>query len=388
MFFAFFGFEFDDGHAVHRAVLVNFDDLALDLDAVLLQVVGFEQKAKAVVGDTEPGKSDDEAHVRGNLECVHGYAYSRKALASMVFRLEDAPEKGIAVSMKFNYQPALVIFLFIAMFTIAAAAPVGKVFQVKGNTVEITGPGVAGLKTGAALQIVTAGGKVDIRVKQTFHSKVTATVTAGNAAAIAKGDAVFIKGKEPVKVVEPVSAPKEDPVPVMKTLLRHTEEMTPGWDIFTVNKGRVAISYLVQGTPSATLEAPGIPLKVRFEVTLSGTEPNHEYTAGMHLFNGTDLSAMPEDTPLGYNVGQAGSSASREGVTAVLIARDFGPVKTDAQGNGTAAFEYDMPAGQFHFQFTIRSGQCLPDKRIFTECNTVFRSGQSFGKGLIHFKYP
>lgn len=93
VFFALFCFELDHGHSVHRAILVNFNDLTFDLNTVLLQIIGLEQKAETIICDAYAGQRDDKAYVRGRFESVHGYAYCREPLPSTVFVNTAAVER-------------------------------------------------------------------------------------------------------------------------------------------------------------------------------------------------------------------------------------------------------------------------------------------------------
>lgn len=255
-----------------------------------------------------------------------------------------------------------------------AAAPVGKVFRKQGNTVEITGAGIARLTEGAALTIVTRSGTVDIRVQRAFHTKVAAVVVQGAAGNIAAGDAVYIKGTEPGSTPSEPKVQAAEGVGDLAVLSSNIVALTPGWDIFALPTAKVSASFFPLGQN-------GVATKVRFEFSLTGAERNHEYTVGIHLFHPTDAAVSPVPVSIGYAVGRP-APVEREGHTALVAARDFGTITTDASGNATVAFEYTMPAEDMHFQFTVRTGVCLPAKRKTAGCNVVFRSGGRYGDRL------
>jgi len=76
-----------------------------------------------------------------------------------------------------------------------------------------------------------------------------------------------------------------------------------------------------------------------FKVTfhLSGSKPNYEFTAGVHLFNPANITARPNVSGFGGLPLVGEGLNGRDGKSAYGIAYDFGSLKTNASGDGFAA---------------------------------------------------
>ena len=153
--------------------------------------------------------------------------------------------------------------------------------------------------------------------------------------------------------------------------------LSPGWDIFNDRLSSGEVNW-------KTVEGQGANnFQVVFQ--LRGARPNHEYTAGVHLFNPANLTARPAYPRFaGLEVGGEGV-VNREGKPAYVIAWDFGGLRTDSNGNGTASFQLAVPQGTYHVQFTVRiggSGTCHTARGITHGCSAVYRTGGRFAQNF------
>jgi hypothetical protein len=158
-----------------------------------------------------------------------------------------------------------------------------------------------------------------------------------------------------------------------------TETLTPGWDAkdHPLQTGKV--------TWSARAGSSG---RLAFSATyvLKGAKPNHRYVAGVHFFEplGSKVEAVSEFG--GWRLPGNPEVLSREGVSAMVTsAWDFGVLQTDTQGNASASFSFDVPAREYHLQFSVRRGECKPAEGRTHGCAAVFRSGGRFGQDLVVF---
>ena len=153
--------------------------------------------------------------------------------------------------------------------------------------------------------------------------------------------------------------------------------LSPGWDVFNerFSSGDVVWRVLEgQGTRN---------LQVIFQ--LRGARPNHEYTAGVHLFNPANQTSQPPYPRFGGLEVGGGGVIDREGKNAYVIAWDFGWIKTDGSGNGMATFQLAVPEGTYHVQFTVRIGawgSCHTAKGITHGCAAVYRTGGRFAQNF------
>jgi hypothetical protein len=153
--------------------------------------------------------------------------------------------------------------------------------------------------------------------------------------------------------------------------------LTPGWDIFNqpLSFGQVNWSVL-NGQTANNMEVT---------VHLSGAMPNHEFTVGVHLFNPSNFMARPNVSGFGgWAVGGEGV-VNRDGKSAFVIAYDFGGVKTNSSGNGSARFNLSVPPGTYYLQYTVRIGavnSCRTSQGITHGCACVYRTGNKFGEKL------
>jgi virginiamycin B lyase len=151
--------------------------------------------------------------------------------------------------------------------------------------------------------------------------------------------------------------------------------LTKGWDIFS-DPGA--------GTVAWTIPAPR-QLVVTY--TVSGAEPNHTYAAGIHLFNGTSATP-PSINFAGTFIGEG--SIVRENIGPVfVVAWDFGPLTTDANGNGSAQFALAPPSGTYYAQFTVRKGICPAYPQGSTnDCAAVYRAPSPFSLNRLTIPIP
>jgi len=272
----------------------------------------------------------------------------------------------------------LKLLILIALVSVEVFAWEGKVFQVEGKKVTIASSQTSGVKNGTLLYVVKDGKEIGQgRVAKVFHTKIEIHLTKGSAE---KGLVVTTLAPARAKT-EPVK-PANEPLKVIAIAANY---LNLGWDIRSIpgkTNPRAEAGYKIIGTDKAT------PKKVRFFFRVKDAESNHEYTVGMHLINEGNFRSAPPAISYGYQVGIAGSEVARDGTSALVTARDFGMLKTDAEGNGSAEFEYDFAETLFTFQYSVRTGMCRPDLGQTSGCNVVFQSGLKFGESLILFKIP
>jgi hypothetical protein len=153
--------------------------------------------------------------------------------------------------------------------------------------------------------------------------------------------------------------------------------LSHGWDIFD--------RPLSFGQVSWSIPEGGKTNNMEVAVHLSGAIPNHEFTVGVHLFNASNTSARPDVTGFGgWFVGSEGM-ISRDGRSAYQIAYDFGGLKTNASGDGSARFNLTVPPGTYHLQYTVRIGAvntCRTNQGIYSGCSIVYRTGNKYGEKL------
>ncbi len=141
--------------------------------------------------------------------------------------------------------------------------------------------------------------------------------------------------------------------------------LTKGWDIFSDPLSFGQVNWSVSGRN----------LQVAFQ--LYGAKPNHEYTVGAHLFNEASPLTRPAVSAFGgWYVGEG--SNSRDNRKAFAVAYDFGALRTNASGDGSAQFNLSIPPGAYSLQFTVRIGAvntCRPDSGKTSGCAVVYRSG-------------
>jgi len=92
----------------------------------------------------------------------------------------------------------LFAFLFFApvLHGISKGAEVGKVFQINGRAIEITGEKARTLKSGTRILIETPSGLFESTIKEQFHTKAKTTVSHYQAGKISAGAKVYLIGKE------------------------------------------------------------------------------------------------------------------------------------------------------------------------------------------------
>lgn len=89
----------------------------------------------------------------------------------------------------------LSLFSLIHLAAITKGAEVGKVFQINGRAVEITGEQVRSLKSGTRVLIETPAGLLESTIKEQFHTKAKAMVSHFQAGKITAGAKVYLIGK-------------------------------------------------------------------------------------------------------------------------------------------------------------------------------------------------
>jgi hypothetical protein len=167
------------------------------------------------------------------------------------------------------------------------------------------------------------------------------------------------------------------------TPISQQTSLTKGWDDFSepLSFGQVSWSAS-EGRTSNNLEV---------NYYLSGAMPNHEFTVGVHLFNPANSMARPNVTGFGSAVFVAEGVISREGKTSSAIAYDFGSLKTNANGDGSAQFKLSVPPGNYNLQFTVRIGgmnTCVPSRGAYGGCSIAYRTGNKFGEKLETIVIP
>lgn len=122
---------------------------------------------------------------------------------------------------------------------------------------------------------------------------------------------------------------------------------------------------------------------------LKGAEPNHSYTVGVHFFEPPGTSLPPVSQFGGRMLGNTRTTLSREGRTATILGGwDFGQLTTNAKGNGRATFRFEIPAAEYHLQFTVRQGECDPTRGVTAGCDAVYRSGGRFAEAFESIEAP
>lgn len=155
----------------------------------------------------------------------------------------------------------------------------------------------------------------------------------------------------------------------------HTAALIPGWDIFSAPLASGQVRWSISG--GATDQKHFV---VSYE--LRGTEPNHRYTAGVHFFEPSGQS-LPEVNEFGGWKVSGRGGLTRDNVNATITSTwDFGTLATDARGNCTVRFEYDIPVQSYYMQFTVRTGECQPAQGITGGCSVVYRTGRRIGDGF------
>ena len=59
-----------------------------------------------------------------------------------------------------------------------------------------------------------------------------------------------------------------------------------------------------------------------------------------------------------------------------------GQLTTNAKGNGRATFRFEIPAAEYHLQFTVRQGECDPTRGVTAGCDAVYCSGGWFAEAF------
>ena len=153
--------------------------------------------------------------------------------------------------------------------------------------------------------------------------------------------------------------------------------LTAGWDIFDRPLSYGQVNWAVQNGQSTH--------NMEVNVHLSGAIPNHEFTVGVHLFNPTGTMSRPNISGFGgWFVGSEGV-IGRDGKSAYQIAYDFGGLKTNGSGDGSAKFTLSVPPGTYHLQYTIRIGavnSCRTNQGVYHGCSIVYRTGEKFSQKL------
>lgn len=153
--------------------------------------------------------------------------------------------------------------------------------------------------------------------------------------------------------------------------------LTAGWDIFDKPLSYGQVNWMVLNGRSTN--------NMEVSVHLSGAIPNHEFTVGVHLFNPSNLMSRPNITAFGgWFVGSEGV-IGRDGKSAYQIAYDFGGLKTNSSGDGSAKFTITIPPGTYALQYTIRIGavnSCRTNQGVYHGCSIVYRTGNKFGEKL------
>jgi hypothetical protein len=153
--------------------------------------------------------------------------------------------------------------------------------------------------------------------------------------------------------------------------------LTIGWDIFDRPLSFGQVNWSVPGGRTTN--------NMEVTVHVSGAIPNHEFTVGVHLFNPLNFTARPNVAGFGgWAVGGEGV-VNREGKSAFVVAYDFGGLKTNAGGDGSARFNLSVPPGTYYLQYTVRIGAvntCRTNQGIYHGCGCVYRTGNKFGEKL------
>ncbi len=167
-------------------------------------------------------------------------------------------------------------------------------------------------------------------------------------------------------------------LPISETQSRAGDVLlTKGWDMFgePLSFGQVGWSVSEGQGPNN--------FKVAFQ--LSGSQPNHEFTVGVHLFNPANLTARPNVTGFGSLALVGEGITGREGKSAFAIAYDFGGLKTNAAGDGFAQFDLNLLPGTYYAQFTVRIGgvnTCRPSQGTTHGCAVAYRTGNQYAQSF------
>jgi hypothetical protein len=152
-------------------------------------------------------------------------------------------------------------------------------------------------------------------------------------------------------------------------------QWSPGWDVF--DEGLDYAKSFVDWNQPGRGQTSNLVIKYH----LVGARANWAYQVGVHVFDRCDSAfgqyrrIIPCSTP-----------ATRQGKSRNVEAFEFGPVSTDAVGNGAETFVvHDIASGNYEFEFDVRAGVGCPASGI---CNVVFQAPGPFGAGTIKISIP
>ena len=149
------------------------------------------------------------------------------------------------------------------------------------------------------------------------------------------------------------------------------QKWTAGWDNLgePLNYTKSNVTWSVNGTTK----------KLSITFKLVGATPSKLYQVGVHIFcTGTlpGFGQFPTDVRGGpcYPV-------TRQGVTASLVAVEFGVVTTDINGNGSFMVSVGpIASGTYHLEFDTRDGAGCNLSGGGSDCAVDFQSpGPTFG---------
>lgn len=174
----------------------------------------------------------------------------------------------------------------------------------------------------------------------------------------------------------------EKPASVEPVRNGKTATLTPGWDRTDgpLASGRVDWESRDLHNGQRSFAATFV---------LKGAAPHHSYTVGAHFFEPPGASLPPVSRFGGRRVSDTRSTLSREGRSATILgAWDFGQLTTNAKGNGRATFRFEIPAAEYHLQFTVRQGECDPARGVTAGCDAAYRSGGRFAESFESIQAP
>lgn len=114
---------------------------------------------------------------------------------------------------------------------------------------------------------------------------------------------------------------------------------------------------------------------------LRGATPNRQYQVGVHIFDSCPkaFGQFPSLGPCDL--------ATREGVTRIVAAIEFGVVTTDSNGNGSLILSVNrIEAGTYEMEFNVRAGVGCNLKGC-GPCDVVFQSPGPFGVGTTKITF-
>ncbi len=155
------------------------------------------------------------------------------------------------------------------------------------------------------------------------------------------------------------------------------QKWTAGWDQFSepLNYSKSSVIWSVSSTTR----------KLTLTFALVGANPNKIYQASIHIFCTTFPSTFGQ-FPVDGGGGTC-TAITRQGVTASVVAVEFGAVTTDLNGNGKFTVVVGpIASGTYNLEFTVRNGVgCnltggAGNNACYDDCDADFQSpGPTFG---------